>query len=60
MESLMHDYRRFISSPGRTQVAIGTHDLYTIDGPLTYEALPPSEIEFNPLKHVKRGGNFQS
>jgi phenylalanyl-tRNA synthetase beta chain len=31
-------------------VAIGTHDLDTIDGPFTYEALPPSEINFVPLK----------
>ncbi|KAH7849285.1 hypothetical protein Vadar_015592 [Vaccinium darrowii] len=34
----------------RTLVAIGTHDLDTIDGPFTYEALPPSEINFVPLK----------
>ncbi|KAM0032941.1 putative phenylalanine--tRNA ligase [Helianthus debilis subsp. tardiflorus] len=37
----------------RTLVAIGTHDLDTIDGPFTYEALPPSEIEFKPLKQVE-------
>lgn len=34
-------------------VAIGTHDLDTIQGPFTYEALPPSEIDFVPLKQVK-------
>ncbi|KAJ7566908.1 hypothetical protein O6H91_02G123700 [Diphasiastrum complanatum] len=34
----------------RTLVAIGTHDLGTLEGPFTYEALPPSEIKFVPLK----------
>ncbi|KAL0437969.1 UNVERIFIED_CONTAM: Phenylalanine--tRNA ligase beta subunit, cytoplasmic [Sesamum latifolium] len=34
----------------RTLVAIGTHDLDTIEGPFTYEALPPPEISFIPLK----------
>lgn len=34
----------------RTLVAIGTHDLDTIQGPFTYEALPPQEINFVPLK----------
>lgn len=33
----------------RTLVAIGTHDLDTIEGPFTYEALPPKEIKFAPL-----------
>lgn len=37
----------------RTLVAIGTHDLDTIQGPFTYEALPPSEIDIVPLKQVK-------
>lgn len=37
----------------RTLVAIGTHDLGTIQGPFTYEALPPTEINFVPLKQVK-------
>ncbi|KAI7748302.1 hypothetical protein M8C21_012109, partial [Ambrosia artemisiifolia] len=37
----------------RTLVAIGTHGLDTIEGPFTYEALPPSEIEFKPLKQVE-------
>ncbi|KAI7754920.1 hypothetical protein M8C21_027030, partial [Ambrosia artemisiifolia] len=37
----------------RTLVAIGTHDLDMIEGPFTYEALPPSEIEFKPLKQVE-------
>lgn len=37
----------------RTLVAIGTHDLDTLQGPFTYEALPPTEINFVPLKQVK-------
>ncbi|KAJ0936568.1 putative phenylalanine--tRNA ligase [Helianthus annuus] len=38
----------------RTLVAIGTHDLDTIDGPFTYEVcFAPSEIEFKPLKQVE-------
>ncbi|KAH7432713.1 hypothetical protein KP509_07G036000 [Ceratopteris richardii] len=37
----------------RTLVAIGTHDLDTLEGPFTYEALPPSEIKFVPLKETK-------
>ncbi|KAG9454720.1 hypothetical protein H6P81_007624 [Aristolochia fimbriata] len=37
----------------RTLVAIGTHDLDTIQGPFTYEALPPKEINFVPLKQDK-------
>ncbi|KAB1212813.1 putative phenylalanine--tRNA ligase beta subunit [Morella rubra] len=41
----------------RTLVAIGTHDLDTLRGPFTYEALPPSSINFVPLKQVK---NFRA
>ncbi|XP_042459888.1 phenylalanine--tRNA ligase beta subunit, cytoplasmic-like [Zingiber officinale] len=37
----------------RTLVAIGTHDLDTIEGPFSYEALPPQEINFVPLKQEK-------
>ena len=37
----------------RTLVAIGTHDLDTIEGPFTYEALPPEEIQFVPLNQTK-------
>lgn len=33
----------------RTLVAIGTHDLDTLEGPFNYEALPPEKIEFVPL-----------
>ena len=36
----------------RTLVAIGTHDLATIRGPFTYEALPPEDISFVPLKQT--------
>ncbi|KAK9715684.1 hypothetical protein RND81_06G182400 [Saponaria officinalis] len=38
----------------RTLVAIGTHDLDTIQGPFTYEALSPEQINFVPLKQVKK------
>lgn len=37
----------------RTLVAIGTHDLDTMQGPFSYEALPPSDIRFVPLKQTK-------
>ncbi|EPQ26368.1 uncharacterized protein PFL1_06016 [Pseudozyma flocculosa PF-1] len=33
----------------RTLVAIGTHDLDTIQAPFSYEALPPKQIKFAPL-----------
>jgi phenylalanyl-tRNA synthetase beta chain len=32
---------------------IGTHDLDTIKGPFTYEALPPKDINFVPLNQTK-------
>ncbi|XP_050379223.1 phenylalanine--tRNA ligase beta subunit, cytoplasmic [Argentina anserina] len=38
----------------RTLVAIGTHDLDTVQTPFSYEALPPSSISFVPLKQVKK------
>lgn len=38
----------------RTYVAIGTHDLDTIEGPFRYEALPPKNINFVPLTEVSR------
>ena len=38
----------------RTLVSIGTHDLDTIEGPFTYDALPPGEIEFVPLNQSKK------
>ena len=38
----------------RSLVAIGTHDLSKIQGPFTYEAQLPEEIEFVPLKQDKK------
>lgn len=37
----------------RTLVSIGTHDLDTIRGPFTYEALPPKDIKFIPLNQTQ-------
>ncbi|XP_065176367.1 phenylalanine--tRNA ligase beta subunit-like [Sycon ciliatum] len=37
----------------RTLVAIGTHDLDTLEGPFSYEALPPEQIVFTPLSETK-------
>jgi phenylalanyl-tRNA synthetase beta chain len=37
----------------RSLVAIGTHDLATVKGPFTYEALPPGDIRFVPLKQER-------
>jgi phenylalanyl-tRNA synthetase beta chain len=37
----------------RTLVSIGTHDLDSIQGPFTYEALPPKDIKFTPLNQTK-------
>ncbi|GAB4814215.1 hypothetical protein N2152v2_001261 [Parachlorella kessleri] len=37
----------------RTLVAIGTHDLAKIQGPFTFEALPPEDIKFVPLKQTR-------
>ena len=37
----------------RSLVAIGTHDLSTIQGPFSYEALPGEDIKFTPLKQTK-------
>lgn len=34
----------------RTLVAIGTHDLDTIQGPFIYDARTPSDIVFKPLR----------
>lgn len=38
----------------RTLVSIGTHDLDTIEGPFSYEALPPEDIVFAPLNQTKQ------
>lgn len=37
----------------RTLVAIGTHDLDTIQGPFLYDARPPKDIKFAPLNQTK-------
>ncbi|KAF7715168.1 Phenylalanine--tRNA ligase beta subunit [Penicillium ucsense] len=37
----------------RTLVSIGTHDLDTIKGPFTYDALPPKDIKFVPLNQTQ-------
>lgn len=37
----------------RSLVSIGTHDLDTVEGPFTYEALPPEQIKFIPLNQTK-------
>ncbi|KAI9178888.1 phenylalanine--tRNA ligase subunit beta [Blastocladiella emersonii ATCC 22665] len=37
----------------RTLVAIGTHDLDTLQGPFTYEALAPEKIAFKALNQEK-------
>lgn len=37
----------------RSLVAIGTHDLDTIKGPFSYEALKPQDIKFKPLNKDK-------
>lgn len=34
-------------------MAIGTHDLDTVQGPFVYDALPPSEIKFTALNQQK-------
>ncbi|GLH13415.1 Phenylalanine--tRNA ligase beta subunit, partial [Gryllus bimaculatus] len=38
----------------RSLVAIGTHDLDTINGPFYFDAKPPSEINFVPLNQTKK------
>ena len=37
----------------RTLVAIGTHDLDTIEGPFIYDAKPPADIKFKPLSQTQ-------
>ena len=37
----------------RSLVAIGTHDLDTIQGPFMYNAKPPQEIKFRVLNQTK-------
>lgn len=42
----------------RTYVAIGTHDLDTLQGPFKYQALAPEEINFTPLTEEEGGRSF--
>ncbi|CAO3600139.1 unnamed protein product [Absidia cylindrospora] len=37
----------------RTLASMGTHDLDTVQGPFTYEALTPKDIKFTPLNQTK-------
>lgn len=37
----------------RTLVAIGTHDLDTIEAPFVYKALPPNQFRFAPLNRTE-------
>jgi phenylalanyl-tRNA synthetase beta chain len=37
----------------RTLVSVGTHDLDTVKGPFSYEALPPTDIKFTPLNQTQ-------
>lgn len=38
----------------RTLVSVGTHDFDKMKGPMTYEALPPKDINFIPLNQTKK------
>lgn len=45
----------------RTLVAIGTHDLDSVQGPFEYDARPPGDISFVPLTHGGvKGGEFKA
>ena len=44
----------------RTLVAIGTHDLDSIEGPFTYDARSPTDIEFVPLTPSDRSFNAKA
>ncbi|SCV02213.1 LAMI_0G16930g1_1 [Lachancea mirantina] len=37
----------------RTLVAIGTHDLDTVEGPFHYRGIPPKDIKFVPLNQTR-------
>lgn len=39
----------------RTLVAIGTHDLDSVEGPFVYDARPPADIDFVPLTPSDKG-----
>ena len=42
----------------RTYVAIGTHDLDTVQGPFRYRAMAPEDISFIPLTEPEGGRTF--
>ena len=44
----------------RTLVAIGTHDLDTLQGPFSYDALPGDHIHFVPLTHTASSRVFSA
>jgi len=44
----------------RTLVAIGTHDLDTLEGPFEYDARPGGDISFVPLTHGDAGTEFKA
>mmetsp|Transcript_2361 Transcript_2361/g.2834 ORF Transcript_2361/g.2834 Transcript_2361/m.2834 type:complete len:646 (+) Transcript_2361:151-2088(+) len=44
----------------RTLVAIGTHDMDTVQGPFKYEARAPSHINFVPLTHSATQQTFDA
>lgn len=44
----------------RTLVAIGTHDLDTLQGPFSYDALPGDQIHFVPLTHTASSQSFSA
>lgn len=48
---MSHDCSFFFNSiiSKRTLASMGTHDLDTIQGPFSYEALPHKDIKFVPL-----------
>lgn len=35
-------------------MSIGTHDLDKLQGPFSYEALPPKDISFTPLNQTEK------
>ena len=43
----------------RTLVSMGTHDLDTVKGPFTYEALKPEDINFVPLNQEKSMNGYE-
>lgn len=44
----------------RTLVAIGTHDLDSVQGPFVYDARTPQDIKFVPLTHTSEGTEFNA